>query len=72
MEKRMVSARQLIGRKIVGFNAHPFPDGRPHGSGTVAHDPEIMLDDGTRLYFVVEETEVGMYGIFIGKTARKS
>ena len=60
----MVSARRLVGRTIVAFYPCPFPDGR----GGVAHEPTIWLDDGSRLYFITEETDVGDYGTYIGKT----
>ena len=60
---KMVSARQLVGRKIIAFDPGTFDDGR----GRVAHNPSITLDDGSNLYFVTEETEVGEYGVFIGK-----
>jgi hypothetical protein len=62
----MVSARRLIGRRIVGFEPNPTPDG-PRRS--VVHSPVIVLDDGSRLTFVVEETdEGGDYGVLIIKT----
>lgn len=62
--KRMPSARELIGRKIVGFDANPFDDGR----GSKAHDPHIWLDDGSRLRFVVEELDSGGdYGVFVAR-----
>jgi hypothetical protein len=62
----MVSKRQLVGRRIVDFHPGVFDDGR----GGTAHEPRITLDDGSQLYFIVEETE-GEYGIFIGKTKRR-
>lgn len=55
---RMVSSRQLVGRRIVGFDPRPFPDDR----GGVAHNPVIRLDDGSQLAFIIEETEHGEYG----------
>lgn len=64
---RMVSARQLIGRKIVGFDPCPFDDGR----GGRAHEPTIYLDDGSRLKFVTEETDIGEYGVFVMKVAKE-
>jgi hypothetical protein len=67
---RMVSARQLAGRRIVGFRPNPFDaEDTPHSRW--AHDPTILLDDGSALYFVVEETEFGEYGVFVGKTKAK-
>jgi hypothetical protein len=59
----MVSARELVGRKIVGFRPNPFGSGRPEAP--VAHDPVIVLDDDSCLTFTTEETEVGEYGIHI-------
>lgn len=62
---RMVSARQLIGRTIVGFEPRPFPAGSKAMSAPTAHDPVIILDNGQRLLFRTEETEVGRYGTCI-------
>jgi hypothetical protein len=64
----MVSARQLIGRTIVGFEPNPF-DGRAHAheEKRLAHDPVIKLDDGSDLLFITEETESGAYGVRIVK-----
>lgn len=58
---RMVSERQLVGRRIIKFSPCPFSDGR----GGTAHDPVITLDDGSRLTFIVEETDTGEYGVFV-------
>ena len=58
---RMPQERELVGRKIVGFKANPFADGR----GGLAHDPALVLDDGSILRFVVEETDVHEYGVFV-------
>lgn len=64
-QSRMVSARELVGRKIVGFDPGAFAD-PPRG---VAHRPTIHLDDGSHLYFSVEETEHGAeYGVFVGRS----
>ena len=67
MQLRMVSARQLIGRKIVGFTPGPTNG----GLRGVFHTPRIYLDDGTFLYFVTEETDVAEYGTFIGKSKKR-
>lgn len=56
---RSPSRRELIGRTIVDFRLNPFRDGR----GGTAHNPEIVLDDGSVLRFVTEETDVDDYGI---------
>jgi len=64
---RMVSARELVGKRIVAFDPGVFvPCEEWRG---VCHNPTITLDDGTRLYFVVEETGAE-YGIFIGRTKK--
>lgn len=52
-------AGQLIGRKILLVDLRAFDDGR----GGRAFAPEITLDDGSTLSFVVQETETGEYGI---------
>jgi hypothetical protein len=58
--RRMPTARQLVGRRIVGFEPNPYPDGR----GGTAHNPTILLDDGSRLAFVAEDTE-DQPGVFV-------
>lgn len=57
----MPSARSLVGRTIVAFHPNPFDNGR----GGVAHDPTIVLDDGSILAFTTEETDVAEYGTFV-------
>lgn len=59
---RMVSARELIGKKIVGFT----PNSAKDRLGRIYHEPTIALDDGSVLYFLAEETE-DEYGVFIGR-----
>lgn len=59
-------ARELIGRTIVGVELREFDNGR-RGK---ACNPMLRLDDGRVLFFIVQETEVGEYGIaleLIGK-----
>lgn len=51
--------RLLVGRKIVGFDLHPFDDGK----GGKAYAPVITLDNGAAIAFDVDETEVGAYGV---------
>ena len=51
----------LVGRTIVRVELNPFSDERAGGAG-VAYDPSLILDDGTLVRFVVQETEVGEYG----------
>ena len=55
------SKRDLIGRKIVDFDARPYPDGR----GGTNHDPRIVLDDGSVLIFNAQEQEGDGYGVSI-------
>lgn len=60
---RTPSDRELHGRTIVAFHAGAYrvPDGR---QTKTMHDPEIVLDDGTVLRFVVEENpDGGEYGV---------
>ena len=54
--------QKIVGQRIVEVNLRPFDDGR----GGVATDPEIILENGVRLHFTVQETEVGDYGILLG------
>ncbi len=59
---RVPSARELVGRRIVAFDARPFPDDK----GGTAHDSIITLDDGSTLEFKVEETDHGSdYGVSV-------
>lgn len=57
--------KKLIGRTIVGVEPHCF---LTDNAGTNARngwtsDPTLMLDDGTRVRFIVDETETGEYGL---------
>ena len=49
----------IEGKRVVTFSVYTFDDGR----GGVAHAPKLVFDDGSELDFVVEETDVGRYGI---------
>jgi hypothetical protein len=60
-------ARHLVGKKIVAFHANPWPDSR----GGTAHNPVIVLNDGTELHFVVEETNTGEYGVLVSRCRSK-
>jgi hypothetical protein len=61
----MISARELVGKTITGFEPGAFKD----PGGGIRHDPRIKLSDGTHLYFYAEELSNGAdYGIFIGRT----
>lgn len=62
-----VRPRDLIGRKIVAVKLCRFQtmrDGaKPTDEDYWATDPVITLDNGRRLAFIVQETEVGEYGV---------
>lgn len=63
---RMVSAREIVGKKIVSFDPGTYI---LHGQ--TLHNPHIRLDDGSVLYFSAEEkwsADGDGYGIFIGRT----
>jgi hypothetical protein len=53
----------LLGRRIEHVILNEFDSGRV--DVPVAHDPTIILDNGASIRFVVQETEVGEYGIEI-------
>lgn len=59
---RQPDKRSLVGRTITAVDYRPFSDGK----GGMAHNPVIKLDNGREIYFLVEETEVGEYGVSIG------
>lgn len=50
--------RDLIGRTIVDVDFRPARDGR----GGFFDDPVLILDNGTRIGFLTQETDVGEYG----------
>lgn len=55
----------LKGRRIVKVEPRAFRTGKKTESRECSwtYDPYFTLDDGSRIHFVVEETEVGAYGI---------
>lgn len=53
--------KHLIGRTIVDVDFRPFPDGQ----GRTAHNPILTLDNGRKVWFVTEETDVGEYGVTV-------
>jgi len=59
----MVSARELVGRRITAFAARAQRD----NDGRLIHYPTMTLDDGSRLVFSVEEATDIEAGIFIMK-----
>ena len=58
-----MSLCQLRWRTIVEVHLNPFDNGR----GGTSTEPVFVLDDGTRVWFVVEETETG-YGVQVMAT----
>lgn len=54
--------RWIIGRKIVEVDMHPFATGLHQPMGTT-YAPVFTLDNGARIKFSVDETEVGEYGV---------
>ncbi len=60
--------RDLIGRRIIGVEWRPFPDGK----GRTATNPALILDNGRRVYFTTQETEIGEYGTEIGITPKEA
>lgn len=67
MNSRMVSARELVGRRIVAFRPGTHVE-----DGKVMHEPAIDLDDGTTLVFMAEEHPQGEeYGVWIGRVIHK-
>lgn len=62
MPTRMVSAREIVGKRIIGFKPNPRADGR----GGTTHSPVIVLDDGSMLIFQAIECEAGYdHGVFM-------
>ena len=51
----------LVGRTVVAVDPHIFDADPAHGRWT--SDPTIVFDDGSALSFIVDETEIGEYGI---------
>lgn len=67
----MPSARELIGKTIVGFEANAIRGNGADGGST--HDPVIYLDDGSFLRFQTQETiDGGGYGVFVVRGKRRS
>ena len=64
------TARLLIGKTIKSIALCPFEPLLDATSDEPATDPVILFTDGTTLRFLVEETEVGEYGIHLIAPAR--
>lgn len=57
----MVSAKEIVGKRIIGFESRPFDAGRV-GYKQMVHNPKIILDDNSVLIFIAEmgETSEGV------------
>lgn len=58
------TSKLLVGRTIVDVQFWSFA-ARPGLDRSTADDPVITLDNGARLHFITQETEVGEYGTHI-------
>lgn len=56
------TARLLVGRTIVAYDAKPFNGGR-RAHRSVHYDPIITLDNGATVAFSGTETEIGDTGV---------
>ena len=65
--------KRLVGRRIVAADARATYEGDPGSKDRRwMHDWKLRLDDGTIVYFVVEEHPLGAeYGIDIGVTEKR-
>jgi hypothetical protein len=59
--------RDLVGRRIIDVDFRPFNRNMPGRKNYLGktYDPVLTLDNGRSLFFVVDETDVGEYGITI-------
>lgn len=65
-EEAKAKVQRLVGRRIVKAAPHLFDDGGHCGTGRdahYAHNWTLSLDDGATVYFTVEETDTGAYGV---------
>lgn len=70
IDPRMVSAREIVGRRITGFRYDAHPGAQASG-GTLHTGVCIDLDDGSYLLFDTEESENGdAYGTFVWRRRR--
>jgi len=61
---------RLVGRTIVRVEPNAF---LTDNAGSNARngwtcDPVLVLDDGSRVFFVVDETETGEYGLTVARS----
>lgn len=65
---RIPQERELIGKRIVAFEPNTWRD----ENGQARHNPIIRLDDGSALFFAVEELNSGDgYGVFVQRVRRR-
>jgi hypothetical protein len=63
---RMVSTREIAGKRIKGIRYQAIPNGATAG-GVLHSDVTIDLEDGSFLYFRTEEAvDGGDYGTWVG------
>ena len=68
-----INPKALIGRSIVAVDMQASVQGESRHDRRTMHKPLITLDDGSVLYFVVEEHPEGAeYGVDIGRTKPKN
>lgn len=61
--ERQLVERRLLGRSVVAVTWNLF-DGEQDGSHAIpSQQPTLTLDNGARLRFSVDETEIGEYGV---------
>ena len=65
MKRMRAQTRDLVGRTIVGVEWRHMRTGPQHNNGWTS-DPTIVLDNGARLFFTVDETDGESYGITVG------
>lgn len=65
------AARRLVGRTIVAVDLRPFDAGSDESPRGTTFAPVLTLDDGTRVRFVVDETEGSEYGVTVCVTPLK-
>lgn len=67
-----LNPKNLVGRRIVAVDMQASVQGESRHDRRTMHKPLITLDDGSVLYFVVEEHPEGFeYGVDIGRVKPK-
>ena len=70
--KQRSVASLLRGKTIARVEMHGFDPRTPGGSEELATDPVVRFTDGSCLRFLVQETDVGEYGVQLIYPARKT